>query len=81
MGKSTEVITAEQARDLANTSGYTISHIYKAIQEQAHCNQVSLVWDIYTTSTVALDDVIAELQKNGYTVEVNAKKKFITISW
>ena len=81
MGRLTEALTAEQARDMANTSTYTVDHIYKAIQEQAHCNQTALVWDICDISTVALDDILANLSSKGFSVEADEAQKFIKISW
>ena len=84
MVKNYEAISAEQAKAMADTSLYTIRHIYKEIRHAASENATKLYWCFTYTSRAVLDTIVDELESQGYLVEKIFNEdvcEAILISW
>ncbi len=76
-----DAISAKVARQTADTSYYTLGHIYKAIKEKAHENGVFIYWSTFELSEVVVKAVIDELTDKGFTVETLTDEHNIKVSW
>ena len=79
MGKEIKGITAKEARELADSSDYTLKHIYKYIRERASENAVLLEWCSSGLSDAAVETIVSDL--NGAGFKVKADKGILKISW
>ena len=79
MGKDIKVIKAKEARELADSSDFTLRHIYKVIRERAEENGTSIEWCTYGLSEFALQVVIDHLEANGFKTKVTDEA--LTIKW
>ena len=78
---SKNAITAKQARSLADSSSFTIDHIYKEIKEIARMNQTKLRWCLDCHSDEALKTVTNELTNAGFAVNIIDDNTVLEITW
>ena len=81
MGKELKGITAKEARELADSSDFTLKHIYKEIRTHATENSTSMEWCTYDLSRPALDGAKLRLKEDGFNVKEDKENHILSISW
>ena len=69
MGTNT-ILSAKEARHIADTTAAMKNHLYKQIKEEANDGRVQTEWCVYGCSEVNKESLIKELKTNGYDVTV-----------
>lgn len=74
-------LTAQEARELSESSMALKNHIYKAIKEEAKENRSELWYGVNGVSPRALDEVIRNLLDNDYAVSLIDDNETLLIDW
>lgn len=77
----TEVISAVNARKLSEESEVMISGVYKKVKEYALHNLICCDFDIKDVNEHAVEKLLLNLKKEGFSTELDNKKKQLHISW
>ena len=84
MGKELKVcknISAKEARELSDSSNFTLRHIYRMIRECATKNMRRTNWYVGELSEVALSKAMAQLKEDGFEIKLEEKDACLSIAW
>lgn len=80
MGKNT-ILSANEARKIADTTVLMRNHLYKQIKKEANDGKVKTTWSIYGCSENNVNLLIKDLKDNGYIVDKVDHPAILMISW
>ncbi len=81
MGKELKGITAKEAREIADSSDFTLKHIYKEIRRFATENRTRLDWFCADGSKAAMNAAVNTLREAGFKVSVDNDNSAFTVMW
>ena len=72
-------ISAQEAKEIANTSTRALSQIYKIIRDESEEGRVRLDWSVEYLSSKCKDNIVDTLKNDGYSIETSGDT--LIIKW